>query len=190
MEDTDDTAKTGSALDKKSTIKFEDEFDYKPLKKGAGAGLEDKLFNLFRGKKKVKSQVKLQEKPKLAAIPRVEVASPESTSLFEDATPVKPVNPITGHGIRPEILAMKPAPTDTDRPNQIWSATYQKDMKQKSRFALKPLSTLAINSLVKGLALAVFAAGGFLLYSELPTHPELVIGIVMVSVAGNVIVSR
>ena len=51
MEDTD-TTDNGSALEKKASIRFEDDFDYKPLKKGAGASLEDKLFGLLRGKKK------------------------------------------------------------------------------------------------------------------------------------------
>ena len=167
MEDTD-TTDNGSALEKKASIRFEDDFDYKPLKKGAGASLEDKLFGLLRGKKKIKTPVKPQEKSK----PKMAVqAEAVPDSFFEEGEvklPLVAVNPITGN----DLVAQTP---------QI--------PKQKSKF-IKPLSTLAVNAVIKGMALAVFAAGGFLLYAELPTHPELVIGIVMVSIAGNVVVSR
>jgi hypothetical protein len=168
MEDTD-TTDNGSALEKKASIRFEDDFDYKPLKKGAGASLEDKLFGLLRGKKKIKTLVKPQEKSK----PKMAVqAEAVPDSFFEEGEvklPLITANPITGH----DLVARTP-----------------RIPKLTSKFAIKPLSTLAVNAVIKGMALAVFAAGGFLIYAELPTHPELVIGIVMVSVAGNVVVSR
>jgi hypothetical protein len=53
----------------------------------------------------------------------------------------------------------------------------------KNRFAFT-----ASHKFVNGLALVVLLAGVFAIYSELPTHPELVIGIVLVSLAGNVLV--
>ena len=45
-------------------------------------------------------------------------------------------------------------------------------------------------SLINGVALLVFAVGAYLLYSELPTRPELIIGILLVTIAGNIITSN
>jgi hypothetical protein len=45
------------------------------------------------------------------------------------------------------------------------------------------------NAVINGMALIVFCAGSFILYSELPGRIDLVIGILLVSVAVNIIVS-
>ena len=44
-------------------------------------------------------------------------------------------------------------------------------------------------SIITGIVLLVFTMGAYIIYSELPTRPELVIGILMVTVASNVLVS-
>jgi hypothetical protein len=43
---------------------------------------------------------------------------------------------------------------------------------------------------INGFALVILLTGVFVIYSSIPTHPEVVVGIVMVSLAGNVLVSR
>ena len=47
-----------------------------------------------------------------------------------------------------------------------------------------------VNSVINGAALVVFAVGAYILYSELPTRPELVIGILLVIIAGTVIANN
>jgi hypothetical protein len=44
--------------------------------------------------------------------------------------------------------------------------------------------------MITGASLAIFAVGAYLLYSALPTRPDLVIGIILVSLAGNVIMNN
>jgi len=48
----------------------------------------------------------------------------------------------------------------------------------------------ASHKLVNGLALILFLFGVFAIYSEIPTHPELVLGIVLVSLGGNVLIGN
>jgi uncharacterized Tic20 family protein len=43
---------------------------------------------------------------------------------------------------------------------------------------------------INGFALVILLTGVFVIYSGIPTHPEIVLGIVLVSLAGNVLISR
>jgi hypothetical protein len=43
---------------------------------------------------------------------------------------------------------------------------------------------------INGFALVILITGIFVIYSGIPTHPEIVLGIVLVSLAGNVLISR
>ena len=45
-------------------------------------------------------------------------------------------------------------------------------------------------TIVRGLALAAFAIGALMIYAEIPTHPEIVAGIVLCVVAGNVLIAN
>jgi hypothetical protein len=46
------------------------------------------------------------------------------------------------------------------------------------------------NSMINGAALVLFAIGAIILYSELPTRPELVIGILLIAISANIIISN
>ena len=45
-------------------------------------------------------------------------------------------------------------------------------------------------AVIAGISLAVFAVGAYLLYSALPTRPDLVLGIILVSLAGNAVMNN
>ena len=48
----------------------------------------------------------------------------------------------------------------------------------------------ASHKFINGFALVILLTGVFVIYSGIPTHPEIVLGIVLVSLAGNVLISR
>ena len=61
---------------------------------------------------------------------------------------------------------------------------------EKARDQIKfPVITRA-DALIRGVGVILFAYGAYLLYATLPTHADLVIGIVIVSFASNLIISQ
>ena len=66
----------------------------------------------------------------------------------------------------------------------------KKSLAERVRDQIKFPAINAVNAIINALALLIFGVGAYILYSELPTHVELVIGIILVSVAGNIIVRR
>lgn len=68
--------------------------------------------------------------------------------------------------------------------------TRKKTLAETVRDQIKFPPIKNVNSIINGAALVVFAVGSCILYSELPTRPELVIGILLVIIAGNVIVNN
>ena len=149
---------------------FDSDFDYTPLAKGFFQRAEERLFRLVGGKK--------VKKEKVAQNPVLTV------------TRETPVNPITGNILNHKIawpVFGKATPKAGDDSHDIEQASFNKPFKTK--FQLPALPAKA-NVLVTTFALCVFVAGAYILYAELPTRPELVIGILLVSVAGNLIISR
>lgn len=148
-----------------SETNFDLEYDYQPLEKGFFQRMEEKVFRFMSGdflKRKKKEPVK-EAVPEKALIPEI-VEGPLTVDdeIFEE--PAKPV----------EI-----APLVQEEPKK----GFADKIREKAHF---PAVSKVITN---GIALAVFAVGSYLLYSELPMHPELVAGIIMVSVAGNVIIA-
>jgi hypothetical protein len=60
----------------------------------------------------------------------------------------------------------------------------------KQKFSVRLSSISKVNVLINGIALLIFAAGAYILYSELPTRPELIAGIVLVACASGVLAGR
>ena len=66
----------------------------------------------------------------------------------------------------------------------------KKSLAEKVRDQLKHPQLKLAGQLIPGVALAAFAIGAIMVYAELPGRPSLVIGIILLCIAGNVIVSN
>lgn len=64
----------------------------------------------------------------------------------------------------------------------------KKTLAERVRDQLKFPAIKNSQSIISAAALVVFAIGAYILYSELPTRPELVIGILLVTIAGSILV--
>jgi hypothetical protein len=145
---------------------FDSDFDYQPLAKSFFQRMEEKMFGLMSGgflKRKKKTPEPIPEP--------VQELEEDTDELFEE--PAR-----QAHQVRPEIEIVMPEVQRVEKPLSV-------RIKEKLHFPQISLPKAIVN----GLALAVFAAGSYLLYSDLPMHPDLVIGIIMVSVAGNVVIA-
>lgn len=60
------------------------------------------------------------------------------------------------------------------------------------RFSFKAPAMLSgiLHKIWIAIALVIFTVGVLLIYTELPTHPTLIIGLIFVSLAGNIITNR
>ena len=80
-------------------------------------------------------------------------------------------------------------------PSASPSASPPTSLERKSfipRFSFKAPAMLSgiLQKVTIGIALVIFTAGVLILYTELPTHPLLIVGMILVSLAGNIITSR
>jgi hypothetical protein len=53
-----------------------------------------------------------------------------------------------------------------------------------------PFLNRSSTTIIRGCALAAFAVGALMIYAEIPTHPDIVVGIVLCIIAGNVLISN
>ena len=133
-------------------------------KKGIGEKIGDAIFNLMRRKKHEKKNEKKNES--------VRAVEPDNV-LFEDtisdaqseSDDEKLSYEITGTGV---VI-----PEDADLPFLF------PRKKQSKKYQL--LSTC--------LALVTFAAGTIITYTQLPTHAELVLGIIMIVISGHILLA-
>jgi hypothetical protein len=150
---------------------FGDEtFDGTPIKRGHFSGLNETIFALMRPKKKV-TAVPRQITPKGPVRPTAEL-KPET----RPPTLVSPTWQLPGVQDGYEIRNGLP----------LKRKTLAERVRDQIRFPVLKSAPATIY----GIALIVFATGAYLLYSALPTRPDLVIGILMVSIAGNLIINR
>lgn len=158
-----------SILSKDNSVNFDDTtLDYKPLEKTGMQKYEDMFFNLLRGKKGKTS------KPKEKAGFLSRKVNPE---------PQKIVAASNGDRL------MYSHVEDREEPVASLPLIRRKTLSETVLTQLKFPQISKSAAVVNGLALAVFAIGSILLYSQLPTRPTLVIGIILVSIAGNVLIS-
>ena len=148
----------------------DDTFDGTPIKRGHFGGFNEWIFSLMRPKKKV-------------------IAVPRQTILKG------PVRSTTGP--KPEFKGSPPvAPTDQHHgaPDgyEVRNGLLlkRKTTAERVRDQIRFPVLKSVQAMIYGIALIVFAVGAYLLYSALPTRPDLVIGILMVSIAGNLIINR
>jgi hypothetical protein len=147
---------------------FDGDYDYKPLDKSFLQRMEEKVFRVMSGQ--FLKRKKVEKKETVAEAPIDDLFEPAVTKVSRPQ--ILEANPIDGH----------PLVTKEQKP-------IKKAFVQRIKDSIKFPSISKVNAVINGIALAVFAAGLYVLYTALPTRPELVLGIIMVSVAGNVIVS-
>ena len=198
VKDTGDSADDWTVLERKGTMDFNEPFDYKPLKKGVFAKLEEALFKAARGKKKV---IPPKKEPDTSKVPSsaFQPVIPKTSPVPMEKTAVEKSKEF--HALeRPRIIGVHPHPlpnTDAgiinlDMPPVI-PDTVLPEIKipvippVKPKLASRLSSINKVNVIINGASLAIFVTGAFILYSELPTRPELVIGIVMIAAASGVL---
>jgi hypothetical protein len=175
--------KDESILDKKNKINFDEAFDYKPLKKGFFAKLEDTLFKSMRGKKKVTIPIKPAG---VGVSQKIEVKIPPTPAVKQ------PMNIFNKFGKHPGMPSPPPAqPAVPVPPTRLPNGQLPSEVilpKTQQKFAISSINK--VNVLINGVALLVFVVGAFIIYSELPTKPELVAGIVLIAAASGVIANN
>ena len=147
-----------------------DAFDSTPIKHGRFGGFNEWVFSLMRPKKKV-------------------TASQRSTI---SKVPVKPIVKLEVDTV-PDIACLPKYISNTDTPKgyetQNGLLLQKKTLAMRVRDQIRFPAIKSASAMIHGLALVVFAVGAYLLYSALPTRPDLIIGIILVSLAGNVIIA-
>jgi hypothetical protein len=160
---------TGKATPDPNTDFGNEAFDYTsiPQKRLSAGGLNEWIFGLMRPKSK------LSAKPVKASAPRppIPVVTAET-------------NPITGNPLKaPDTI-----PVGYTAQNGL--LIKKKTIVERARDQMKFPVLKNTQSIINGAALILFAAGAYTLYSELPTRPELVVGILIVSISANIIISN
>jgi hypothetical protein len=160
---------TGKAIPDPNTDFGNEAFDYTsiPQKRLSAGGLNEWIFGLMRPKGK------LSAKPVKASTPRppVPVVTAET-------------NPITGNPLKaPDTI-----PVGYSAQNGL--LIKKKTIVERARDQMKFPVLKNTQSIINGAALILFAVGAYTLYSELPTRPELVVGILIVSISANLIISN
>lgn len=139
---------------------FSEPIQYTPLEKTFVQNLEEKVFSLMRGKKKIVAPVKTvgTQEPMQEPIqtqPQIELQFPDKRS--------------------DSLVAFGPFK--------------KKTFIDKARDQLRFPAINKVNAVINSLAMIAFAGGAYLIYAALPTRPDIVIGIVVVAAASNVLVS-
>lgn len=147
------------------------------VKKSIGSKLEDKLFGLiskFKGKKNKSGRVvdatvseKKPDDTKTSNNSQSVESTPNNTNI-----PIPQKHPFLNFFKNHKLHI----PT--------FSAVTPDDITNCSKW------TKAISCAVSTIALVAFAIGAFCIYSNLPTHPDLVIGIIILSASSSILVSN
>ena len=137
-----------SIFDKKSDLNISTEFEYKPLKKGLFARIEESAF------RKLTKQPVAQKKAEFVGT----ADNPRINATKE--------------------TIMRSLPIE------------RKSLAEKVRDQIKFPAINKSGVVVNGCALVAFVVGSYIIYCELPTHAEIALGIVIVSVASSIIVSN
>lgn len=133
-----------------------------PQKRISFSGINEWIFGLMRPKRDISAKI-------------------QSNATIVQSNPAKPyrkINPIDGHAFNPDYAISN---------GLIFK---KKTLPERVRDSLKFPAINNVNSLVTGIAMIAFVIGSFIIYSELPTRPELVLGILIVAISANVIISN
>ena len=142
-----------------------DGFDITPMNKGRFTGLNERIFELMRPKRK--------------------------KAITQQPIPLTPARvPDPSLPSAPVAIELPPARIPKGFEVQNGLLLKKKSLAERVRDQIRFPVINKVPAITNGVALLVFVVGAYILYSELPTHPELVVGIVLCIIAGNVIVSN
>lgn len=149
-------------------VNFDEMFSEEAPKPGILKRIEEKLYGLIRRAPKIQKKGTTERRMPDASADVVQEKAVPADDLFEDKKPEIP----SGMEVQNGLLIRK------------------KTIAEKVAFQLKhSLADKASKIFVQGLALSTFCIGSFMVYSEIPLHPELVLGIILVTVSGNIIIA-
>jgi hypothetical protein len=133
-------------------------------------GFNEWLFGLMRPKSKISAKLPIKRTiAKRAGNP-------------PDEEPQR--NPVDGHTLN--LSQYVPEGYEVQNGLIIKTKTLAERVRDQIKFPVLKSS----QSMVNGAALVIFAVGAYTLYSQLPTRPDLVVGILLVIIAGNIITSN
>jgi hypothetical protein len=149
-------------------------------------GINDWIFSLMRPKKKPTGQGAkgLLNRPARNSEPREKYMGPPfgKPPVFEEVGAVVfnphnnldvPVVIPPGHAVENGLIVR------------------EKTLAQRVAMQLRnPFLNRSSTTLIRGCALAAFVVGALMIYAEIPTHPEIVGGILLCIVAGNVLIAN
>jgi hypothetical protein len=159
-----------------------DAFDGTPMKKSMFSGWNDRIFEMMRPKRK--KLIRQQPLPQpLSGVPS---GVPFSDSVGRTSVPDPAVEEwVNGTPVKYRAIEI-PRGFEVQNGLLIRSKNLAERVRDQLRFPI----VNKVPAITNGVALLVFAVGTYILYAELPTHPELVVGMVLCIIAGNVIVSN
>lgn len=136
--------------------------EYTPPQK---KGLMNKLFGAMSGGMKDKLNQKYPERKLVKSVPNI---VDEKPIAVEESLPL------------PSIELSYPK-------EYLGGRLREKTLAERVRDSIKFPAINKSGVIVNGLALLAFVTGAYLIYAELPTHPEIVAGMVMISLAGSLL---
>jgi hypothetical protein len=174
--------------DKKDTDFGNDAADPAPMSGGRLGGINDWIFSMMRPKRAISAKPK-----QISQDPLLRLRSlPDGEDIEEPQKPL--IRRISQH-----ISPQRESPSSPHQPLieipplqevQNGLLIQKKSFIDRAKAQLKFPKIAKTIGITNGAALLVFAVGAYILYANLPTHPELVVGIILVSIAGNVIISQ
>ena len=144
-------------------------YDAMPQKRFSLGNFNEWLFSKMRPKRKVSVKIPAKQKKEPETTDEV-ISNPNAASIFN--IPIEDHKLPSGYTIQNGLLLKK------------------KTLAERVRDQIKFPVLKSSKSLINGAALILFAIGAITIYSELPTRPELVIGIILISVSANIIISN
>lgn len=151
---------------------FDKPFDYKPLDKGFFAKIEGVVFGLLRRKKAIDASQTIDMQARAKPLP--------ATKAYGYDVPGNRIEvPINQFEVK--------IPYDHQVQNGLLIRKMTLAEKVRSQLRFPALSKL--NTLITGAGLLITITGAYMLYANLPTLPQLVIAILLVSIGTNIVIS-
>jgi hypothetical protein len=142
-----------------------------PQKRFSLSGINETIFGLMRPKRKVMD-------PRLKVLPAAKERKIPSTEEHYN------YNPIDGNLLKsPQII---PVGYEIQNGLLIQKKTLIERVRDQINFPVLKSSKSVIN----GAVLIIFAVGVITIYSELPSNPEIVVGIILTVMASTIIVNN
>jgi hypothetical protein len=160
----------------------DEQFDSTPINRSRFSGLNERIFALMRPKKPA-------SKPQKPVVQEAQPSQPADSHKFVDPSQRLPLAGSLYAG-QYEVATRAVSSASGEHEIQNGLLMRKKTLAERVRDQIRFPILKSAPSMIYGFALVVFSVGAYLLYSALPTRPDLVLGIILVSLAGNVIINN